>query len=191
MANLSWIHLAFITLSMGKYEEYKDLLGLPDLEWLQIPLTDPQSLNIEFVIDEKIRAVMPRLTNQPFFVEDTSLIIDAWKGLPGTLTHTFMDTVGSQGICKMMRGYKDNERTARAITLIGYFSKEVGIRRFQGEVMGTIASEPRGSQGFGWDSIFIPDGSIHTFAEMDLDGKNKFSMRKVAAAKFKEYLEQQ
>jgi len=59
---------------------------------------------------------------------------------------------------------------------------------FEGIVNGTIISEKRGSGGFGYDPIFIPDGKIRTFAEMDLSEKNSVSHRARAFEKLKNFL---
>jgi non-canonical purine NTP pyrophosphatase (RdgB/HAM1 family) len=59
---------------------------------------------------------------------------------------------------------------------------------FEGFYDGSIVS-PRGTGGFGWDPIFQPAGSPLTFAEMSLEEKNKYSMRRIAAQKLKEYLD--
>ena len=59
---------------------------------------------------------------------------------------------------------------------------------FEGICEGTIIHERRGKNGFGYDPIFVPDGSVHTFAEMGIQEKNKFSHRKKAMDKFIAYL---
>jgi XTP/dITP diphosphohydrolase len=50
----------------------------------------------------------------------------------------------------------------------------------QGVVQGTVASEPRGKGGFGWDSIFVPNGSDRSYGEMTADEKNRISHRRLA-----------
>jgi len=57
-----------------------------------------------------------------------------------------------------------------------------------GRVKGIIAKKEKGSNGFGWDSIFIPEGSKKTFAQMSLTEKNKYSMRAIAFKKFHNWL---
>jgi XTP/dITP diphosphohydrolase len=89
----------------------------------------------------------------------------------------------------MMTAYKGSERLARARVVLGYYYPDSGRRIFQGEVIGTIAPEPRGTSNFGWDNIFIPEGSTKTYAEMSLDEKNQTSMRKKAVDEFKKFLD--
>ena len=67
-------------------------------------------------------------------------------------------------------------RNATVTTALGYCD-ENGVKIFVGKVEGIIADLPRGSNGFGYDSIFIPDGQTKTFAEMTDTEKDIFSMR--------------
>jgi XTP/dITP diphosphohydrolase len=190
MSKLKLSSLVFVSRSQSKYKEYSILTGISDLRLSQITVTEPQSMNISFLVEDKIKIISPQLPDIPFFVEHTGLIIDAWRGLPGGLTHIFMDTVGNQGICKMMNAYKEGERTARAKVVIGYFHQSSGMQTFEGEVAGMIAQQPRGTNNFGWDPIFIPNGDTRTYAEMSLEEKSKTSMRREAVGKFLGFLMQ-
>jgi inosine/xanthosine triphosphate pyrophosphatase family protein len=100
MSKLKLSSLVFVSRSQSKYKEYSILTGISDLRLSQITVTEPQSMNISFLVEDKIKIISPQLPDIPFFVEHTGLIIDAWRGLPGGLTHIFMDTVGNQGISK-------------------------------------------------------------------------------------------
>ena len=62
--------------------------------------------------------------------------------------------------------------------------------RFEGICPGTIITEQRGQQGFGYDPVFVPEGSNRTFAEMSMEEKNGFSHRKKAADKLVLFLQQ-
>lgn len=190
MAKLKFSSLVFVSRSNSKYREFISLMGISDLKLSQITITEPQSMNLEFLVEEKIKMIRPLLPNTPFFVEHTGLTIDAWKGLPGGLTQVFMDTVGNEGICKMMHAYRGDDRTARARLIIGYNYQSSGIKTFTGEVAGSIAKEPRGANNFGWDSIFIPNGDDRTYAQMSFDEKNRTSMRRQAVDNFLGYLMQ-
>jgi XTP/dITP diphosphohydrolase len=86
--------------------------------------------------------------------------------------------------------YKEGERGAIERVVIGYFHPDDGMQFFFGDVAGTIAIKPRGEQKFGWDPIFIPDGSNKTYGEMALEEKNHTSMRRKAAKDFAKYLAQ-
>lgn len=188
MPKYKYSSLTFVSHNIHKYREYSSLLGISDLKFSEMQLTEPQLLNMQVLVEQKVEQLKRKLPGTPFFVEHTGLFIDEWKGLPGGLTSLFMDTVGNDGICKMMSAYKALERVARARVVIGYFHPEAGSQIFWGDIVGTIATKPRGKQNFGWDPIFIPEGSDKTYAEMSLEEKNQTSMRKKAAENFIKYL---
>jgi XTP/dITP diphosphohydrolase len=71
------------------------------------------------------------------------------------------------------------DRTATVQTALGYADSD-GVQVFTGSLNGTLATEPRGSNGFGYDSLFIPAGSDYTFAEMTDEQKNTISHRRLA-----------
>ncbi|CUU59743.1 non-canonical purine NTP pyrophosphatase, RdgB/HAM1 family [Parafrankia irregularis] len=73
----------------------------------------------------------------------------------------------------------------RATTALGY-ADATGVRVFIGTVHGTLTTEPRGSGGFGYDTIFVPSGSTLTFAEMPSEEKNATSNRRLAADALRE-----
>lgn len=129
------------------------------------------------------------LSSQPCFSEDTGLFAEALNGAPGVRSARFAGENASneENIDKLLSLLPLNNRTAYFKTVVCYISK-TGIKYFDGECYGKIIMEKRGSKGFGYDSVFIPDGSEKTFAEMDIEEKNKFSHRKKAVNKFIKYL---
>lgn len=129
------------------------------------------------------------LGSQPCFSEDTGLFAEALNGAPGVRSARFAGENASneENIDKLLSLLPLNNRTAYFKTVVCYISK-TGIKYFDGECYGKIIMEKRGSKGFGYDSVFIPDGSEKTFAEMDIEEKNKFSHRKKAVDKFIKYL---
>ena len=82
------------------------------------------------------------------------------------------------------------DRSARAVCAVAVTESPDSVEVFTGEVAGRIAARPRGTAGFGWDSIFIPDGSRQTYAEMG-EEKNHDSHRarafKAARRRLAEY----
>ena len=86
----------------------------------------------------------------------------------------FIDKLGPDGLAKLVLDKDD--KTAYARTIFGYAKNENEIKYYEGLVKGKIVS-PRGTNGFGYDSIFQPDDSDKTLAEMEPEEKEKFSMR--------------
>jgi XTP/dITP diphosphohydrolase len=123
------------------------------------------------------------------FAEDTGLEIKALNGEPGVRSARY----AGEGKCNQdninlvlnkMKGAKDN--TARFKTVLTFFDGKENIQ-FEGICEGVIIAEQKGEMGFGYDSIFIPNGSEFTFAQMNMEEKNKFSHRKKAFYSFIDY----
>jgi len=190
MKAFKFSELYFASKNKKKYEEYKSGLGIEDLKWAQISVVEPQMVSLQYLVEEKIKAILPQLPNVPFFVEHTGLFIDIWHGFPGGLTSVFLDTVGNDGICRMMESYSEKERSVRGRIVIGLYHPSLGVSTYTGEVFGTIARSPKGENNFGWDPIFIPDGDEQkrTYAQMTLEEKNKTDMRKQATDQLSRFI---
>ena len=129
------------------------------------------------VVDFKVAAAFDAV-RKPVLVEDTSLELLGLGSFPGPLIKWFLGSVGAEGICTAAHAFGDSRAVARCLTCAGD-----GVETVKGEgvVLGTIALRPRGANGFGWDSAFIPDdGDGRTFAEMTDDEKNAMSHRQKA-----------
>ena len=154
---------------------------------IDIDLPEVQAMDVRHIIETKARSAF-RHINQPVIVEDTGLSFHAWNGLPGALIRWFLESVGNEGLCKMLSSFDD--RGAIAQSCIGYFDGQAFVS-FSGQVEGEIAESPRGQFGFGWDAIFQPHGSSRTFGEMEsVAGDESFNMRLMAARQLKQYLDE-
>lgn len=167
----------FITGNKNKFKEIAEYMpGLLMSDVHDIP--EIQSLDINEIIRFKLNAAREKIndTNCFIIVEDTGLYLNALNGFPGPLIKYLLKSVGNDGIfniCEKLNNYK-----AEATTSFGlYDSNTDDISFFSATIDGLITS-PRGKYGFGWDQIFIPEGSDKTFAEMEsIEEKNIFSMR--------------
>lgn len=140
---------------------------------------------IEEVTIHKAKAAAEAI-NGPVSVEDTCLGFKAYNYLPGPYIKWFVQSVGLDGLVKMLQGFED--KLARAICTFGYCEgpgKEVKI--FQGITEGKIVPS-RGPTNFGWDSVFEPVGFEQTYAEMDKSVKNTISHRFRALDKVRDFL---
>lgn len=132
-----------------------------------------------------------KLTGCDCFSEDTGLEIEALNGEPGVKSARYASEERSfkDNIDKVLQklANKTNRRARfRAVISLIIDGKET---RFQGICNGKIIDTPRGTEGFGYDPIFIPDGSDRSFAEMPVEEKNQFNHRTKAAAKLVAYLQ--
>lgn len=91
---------------------------------------------------------------------DTGIVIDALKGFPGPYTHYVQDTLGEDGILKLLKG--EENRKARFVQALAFceYGKEPVV--FTSITEGTIAKRKSGKYGWCWDFIFIPDGQEKT-----------------------------
>lgn len=128
------------------------------------------------------------------FADDTGLEVEALGGAPGvhTARYAYPDRhdpeANTQKLLASLKNATNRKaqfRTAIALILNG----EEHV--FEGVVRGEIATEKRGTEGFGYDPVFIPEDTGRTFAELGTDVKNQISHRARAVAKLVEYLSKQ
>jgi non-canonical purine NTP pyrophosphatase (RdgB/HAM1 family) len=177
----------FVTTNEHKRREVQEILGV-ELEGADLDLPEIQAIDPAEVAAEKARAAREALgvTNFPVLVEDSGLVVDAWGGFPGALTKWVMQSVGNEGLLRMLAPGED--RSARAVCVVALVEADGEVRTFRGEVRGTIAESPRGEGGFGYDPVFVPGWSSLTYAELG-EGKNADSHRARAFRAVREWLE--
>jgi XTP/dITP diphosphohydrolase len=157
-----------------------------------------------------------KIQNLNFFVlaDDSGLKVDALNGAPGVHSARFaaMDS-GKSGnssdadnnakLLRLLKNVPAEKRTARfrcSMALAGVprektenaspvcYADDLETQMFDGVCRGKIIFEPRGTNGFGYDPLFVPDGYEQTFAELGDDAKNKISHRAQALEKLRDYL---
>ena len=186
--------LVFASNNEHKIKEISSLLGdsfmllsLHDINIIEdIPEEEPQ---IEGNALAKARFVH-NTSGMDVFADDTGLEIAALNDLPGVHSARFAgeNKDSSANIEKVlsMLGNSEN-RQARFRTIIALILDKKEFL-FEGVINGTIIREKKGTEGFGYDPIFIPEGKIQTFAEMGLEEKNTISHRARAFEKLKDFL---
>jgi len=132
-----------------------------------------------------------KITGSDCFSEDTGLEIEALNGEPGVKSaryageaRSFKDNI-EKVLNKLANETNRNARFRAVISLI-IEGKET---QFEGICKGKIIDNPQGAEGFGYDPIFIPEGSNRSFAEMSIEEKNRFNHRTKAAAKLVAFLQ--
>ncbi len=133
-----------------------------------------------------------QLTGLPSIADDTGLEVDALHGAPGVYSARYAGQNPSfQENCdKLLSELKDSanqNRNAKFRTVIAFVDKKMEFQS-EGVVKGIIVEKPRGVDGFGYDPIFQPNLYEITFAEMDMEEKNRISHRSKALEKMKEIL---
>lgn len=125
------------------------------------------------------------------FADDTGLEVDALQGAPGVYSARYAgDHKNSDDNINLLLENLNGttNRKARFRTVISLVGIEDQPVLFEGIIFGHIITERRGSSGFGYDPVFMPQGHDRTFAEMSLDEKNKLSHRAIAVKKLEVYL---
>lgn len=122
--------------------------------------------------------------------DDTGLEVIALDGAPGVLSARYAGNNKSSedNINLLLSNLKDEKSRKAQFRTIITLILEGKVKQFEGIVKGQVIKERRGSKGFGYDSVFVPDGYESTFAEMDAEEKNEISHRGIAIRKLVEYL---
>ncbi len=186
--------LIFATNNKNKIAEIRSALG----GGLEIITLHEAGIDIDipephYTLEENAAeksTVIHRLTRENCFSEDTGLEVDALNGAPGVRSARYAgDEADSKAntnlLLRNMNG--EEKRSARFKTVISLIldNKEY---QFTGICEGRINNKEKGTNGFGYDAVFIPEGSDRSFAEMEMDEKNKYSHRKKALAKLIDFL---
>jgi len=128
-----------------------------------------------------------------FLADDSGIEIDALDGRPGVISARYAgldceDEANNDKVLDEMRGVPESERTCRFRCVLALVGKGVE-QTFSGACEGTLLFERRGTGGFGYDPLFLPDESESTFAEISLEEKAKISHRARALTQLVAWLE--
>lgn len=178
------MHLCLCTSNDGKRREFERILNRT-LELAPLNLTEIQSLDTEAVCFAKAEAAYS-LLQKPVLVDDTGFEVAALGAFPGALVTWVLDAGGAALLHRLIP--TESNADATAVTCIG-LATDTGVKVFTGRVSGTVLAEPRGGNGFGFDSIFVPTGTAYTFAEMSNEEKDAYSPRGLALEQLAEFLE--
>ena len=186
--------LIFATHNTNKLLEIQDVLGNQiELVSLKEMSFDQEIPEIFETLEENSKIKAETIFNQfeiPCFADDTGLEVEALNGQPGVHSARYAGEPRNPEnnmnlLLKKLSGIEN--RKARFRTIITFIGGD-GIHQFEGIVDGSIINAKRGFQGFGYDPLFIPDGSSKTFAEMSRAEKNNFSHRAKAFEKFRLFI---
>ena len=187
-------YIVVATSNAHKVDEYRKLLADQNVE-LKSLLDYPAFPGVEengktFAENAAIKALAAcKYCDVPAFADDSGLEVEALDGRPGVFSSRYAasDPERIQKLLGELEG--QGNRRARFVCAIAIaFNGEV-IETFEGEVKGTITLAPRGTEGFGYDPVFQPDGYDQTFGELSQEIKNSISHRSNAFKKALEFVE--
>lgn len=189
------MNLIFATNNQHKIEEVSQVIG----SRFQVLTLEQAGINIEIpepyeTIKENASAksrTIYTMTGQNCFSEDTGLEVEALNGEPGVHSARYAGESRSfdENIKKLLKNLKSQtNRQARFLTIISLLlnGKEFF---FEGICNGQILYSPKGTGGFGYDPVFVPDGDTRSFGEMSLEEKTYFSHRRKATDKLVAFLQ--
>jgi XTP/dITP diphosphohydrolase len=172
------------THNSGKLKEIRELLapyGIEAAAAAELGLAEPEETGATFAENARIKAAAAaRAAKLPALADDSGLVVDALGGAPGI--HSARWAGPDKDFARAMRviGEKltghgitaPEKRRAAFVAALCLAWPDGHIEEFEGRVDGTIVATPRGSQGFGYDPIFLPDGFDRTFGEMSAEEKH-------------------
>ena len=163
------MNLHFVTSNPNKFRELSELLEF-NLSHIELDLQEIQTTNLHELVKFKIRKAH-EYAQAPVIVEDTSLYFLAWNELPGPQVKFFLKNLGLSGMVRALDKFNNN--SACAVCCLGFTIDGERMQLFEGKIKGVIVNQ-RGSQDFGWDAIFLPEGHQQTFGEMSSKKNIKF-----------------
>lgn len=166
--------LKVITSNPGKVAEFQRAfadMGI-EMEHLRLPYDEVQTSELEEVVEKGMAEIRAKGVRD-FIIDDSGMFVNALKGFPGVYSAYGQKTIGNDGILKLMEGVEDRSAVFKCCIGCDIDGRTIIVT---GTCDGYIMREARGSEGFGYDPIFSPDGK-RTFAEIGIEEKNTMSHR--------------
>lgn len=160
--------------------------GIPDIEIIENGTTFEENS------EKKAREIM-MLSGEITIADDSGLMVDALGGAPGVFSARFAgeegnDAKNNEKLLRLLSGVKPEDRTACFVSVITLMYPDGRKLVARGECEGHIQYQERGSNGFGYDPLFVPVGYDKTFAELSAEEKNKISHRAKALQNLRKLL---
>lgn len=192
-------HLLVATSNEGKLRELSEVLKDLPIAWSTLadyPEVEPVAeTGLTFIENASIKAAgYAEQTNLLTLADDSGLEVEALLGAPGVFSARYLSETASyaeriNALQRELTSTQSDNRAARFVCAIAIAGPDTTVLNVStGVCAGTIATTPRGSGGFGYDPIFVPDGHERTFAELPGRIKNEISHRARALKGARDYL---
>lgn len=178
------------TANSHKAAEFAAMLALPGLEF--VPLSDfpaagpveEDGLTLEENALKKARSAAAA-TGLRALADDTGLEVEALGGAPGVYSARYAGEARSYAdnnakLLRALHGIPPEARRAAFRCVIALCWPDGAAVTAEGRIAGRVLEAPRGADGFGYDPLFLPDGSLASFAELSAEEKNSISHRRAA-----------
>jgi len=188
--------LYFASENRGKTIEMQSLLSgivhVRDLKDSSLPVTWEET-GARFRDNALIKArAAAAVLKADVFADDSGLCVNVLDGVPGIYSARWAgnDEANNRKLLAELSKVPEHERGAKFVCSLVYINEKNEEFFFDGQLTGHIAEKPRGSGGFGYDCLFIPDGFDKTLAELSLEEKNRISHRFRAVRKLRDFLKE-
>ncbi|MDA9409009.1 RdgB/HAM1 family non-canonical purine NTP pyrophosphatase [Bradyrhizobium sp. CCBAU 45384] len=171
--------LVIATHNPGKLAEMKELLAPHGIEVVsagELGLSEPDEIGNDFRSNAAIKAIAAaQATGLPAFADDSGIVVDALDGAPGIYSARWAGPNKDFGAAMAQierllqeRGaIKPDKRKAHFVSALCVAWPDHHLEEVEARVDGTLVWPPRGTSGFGYDPMFLPDGHTRTFGEME------------------------
>jgi len=173
--------IVIATHNPGKLKELRELLapyGIDAVSAGELGLAEPEETGASFRANARIKAqAAADAAKLPAFADDSGLVVEALDGAPGIHSARWAgenkDFAGAMAkIEDLLREKRTSDRRAHFVSALCVAWPDGHLEEFEGRVDGTLVFPPRGTAGFGYDPIFLPEGHRRTFGEMTADEKH-------------------
>ena len=184
--------LVIATHNPGKVEEIAALLapfGVETVSAGALGLPEPEETGDSFEANAALKAhAAAAASGLPALADDSGLVVPALDGAPGIYSARWAGPAKdfATAMARVARELRDQDRSAAFVAVLALAWPDGHAELFRGEVPGRLVWPPRGDRGFGYDPMFVPDGSSLTFGEIDPAEKHRISHRARAFAELAE-----
>jgi XTP/dITP diphosphohydrolase len=175
--------------NQGKVDEITALLALFAINTVSaaaLGIAEPEETGDSFEANAALKAKAAADANGlPAIADDSGLVVPALGGAPGIYSARWAGPAKDFRVAmqRVHRELGDRDRSARFVAVLALAWPDGDLEFFRGEVAGKLVWPPRGERGFGYDPIFVPEGGVATFGEIDPAQKHRISHRARAFAK--------
>ena len=173
--------IVIATHNAGKLREMRDLLapyGIGAVSAGELGLGEPEETGATFRANARIKAAAAAAAAKlPAFADDSGIVVEALDGQPGIYSARWAGegkdfATAMQKIENMLRAKNATDRRAHFVSALCVAWPDGHMEEFEGRIDGALVWPPRGTAGFGYDPVFLPDGHSRTFGEMSAEEKH-------------------
>jgi XTP/dITP diphosphohydrolase len=175
--------------NQGKVEEISALLAplaIGTVSAGALGIVEPEETGDSFEANAALKAkAAADASGLPAIADDSGLVVPALGGAPGIYSARWAGPAKDFRVAmqRVHRELGDRDRSARFVAVLALAWPDGDLELFCGEVAGKLVWPPRGERGFGYDPIFVPEGGVATFGEIEPAQKHRISHRACAFAK--------